>query len=95
MAEWLGTILIKGKTGQASNVGSDEAITILDLAYLVSSSFDSKPEVFIKGKPASEVDRYVPNIGKVKNELGALVRTALLYGIKKTITFNNEKIDIP
>jgi dTDP-glucose 4,6-dehydratase len=95
LAEWLWTILMKGKTGQAYNVGSDEAITIVDLAHLVSSSFDSKPEVFIKGKLASEVNRYVPDIGKVKNELGVLVRTALLYGINKTITFNNKKIKVP
>ena len=91
LAEWLWTIMIKGKTGEAYNVGSDEAITISDLAHFVSSCFETKPEVFIQGKPASEVDRYVPDIGKVKNELGVLVRTALLYGIKKAITFNKKK----
>ncbi len=95
LAEWLWTIIIKGKTGEAYNVGSDEAITISDLAHFVSSCFETKPEVFIQGKPASEVDRYVPDIGKVKNELGVLVRTALLYGIKKTITFNKKKIKVP
>ena len=51
LAEWLWTILINGKNGEAYNIGSEEAISIANLAHLVSSCFDSKPEVKILGIP--------------------------------------------
>ena len=92
LAEWLWMILTKGKTGEAYNVGSDEAITIADLAHLVSYCFDDKPEVIIKGKPDGEFDRYVPEIEKIKNELNVSEKVYLVDGIKKTILFHQEKV---
>ena len=88
LAEWLWTILLKGNTGEAYNVGSDEAITISDLAHLVSNCFDGKPEVIIKGKPNPKKDRYVPDVEKVKRDLGVSERVSLFEGIQKTIAFH-------
>ena len=88
LAKSLWTILLKGNTGEAYNVGSDEAISISDLAHLVSSCFDDKPEVIIKGKPDGEIDRYVPRVEKIKNELCVSERMTLVDGIKKTIDFH-------
>ena len=94
LAEWLLTILIKGKTGEAYNVGSNEAITIADLAHLVSSCFKTKPEVIIKGKPSGEIDMYVPDVKKAKNELCVSERVKIVDGIKRTITFHRKKIGL-
>ena len=47
LVEWLWAILINGKIGEVYNVGSEEAISIADLAHLVSSCFLVKPEVKI------------------------------------------------
>ena len=88
LAEWLWTILLKGNTGEAYNVGSDEAITISDLAHLVSNCFDGKPEVIIKGKSNPKKDRYVPRVKKIKIELGVSERVSLFEGIQKTIAFH-------
>jgi len=88
LAKSLWTILLKGNTGEAYNVGSDEAISISDLAHLVSSCFDDKPEVIIKGKPDGEIDRYVPRVEKIKNELCVSERMTLVDGIKRTIDFH-------
>ena len=49
LVEWLWAILINGKIGEAYNVGSEEAISIADLAHLVSSCFTPSPEVHILG----------------------------------------------
>lgn len=49
LVEWLWAILIKGKVGEDYNVGSEEAISIADLAHLVSSCFTPSPKVRILG----------------------------------------------
>jgi dTDP-D-glucose 4,6-dehydratase len=54
----------------------------------VSSCFDDKPEVIIKGKPDGEIDRYVPRVEKIKNELCVSERMTLVDGIKRTIDFH-------
>ncbi|HBM16404.1 MAG TPA: hypothetical protein DD381_08710 [Lentisphaeria bacterium] len=51
LINWLWSILLKGKVGEIYNVGSEEAISIADLARLVSSCFTDKPEVKILGIP--------------------------------------------
>ena len=93
LAEWLWAILLKGKTATAYNVGSDKAITLSDLAHLVRSCFDDRPDVDIKGKLGGEINRYVPGLKKIKNELGVLEKVPLLDGIKRTIAFHTKKIN--
>lgn len=52
LVDWLWTILLKGKSGEVYNVGSEEEISIADLAHLISSCFTPSPEVKILGIPA-------------------------------------------
>jgi len=91
LAEWLWTILLKGKTGQVYNVGSDEVISIKDLAYLVSDCFPHKPEVQINQKPnlTQPPLRYVPSIDRSKKELNLSVRIDLKTAIMRTIDWHN------
>ena len=91
LTEWLWTILLKGKSGEAYNVGSDEAITIKELAYKVSECFDSNPEVVIKQKlePGRAPERYVPCIKKVKSNLSLSVRKPLTQAIDETIRYHS------
>tara|TARA_B100001245_G_C22890351_1_gene428732 strand:+ start:83 stop:1030 length:948 start_codon:yes stop_codon:yes gene_type:complete len=88
LSDWLFKILLNGKSGEAYNVGSNENITIHDLAKLVSKCFNSKPQIKIIGKPSEFVDRYVPNVDKIKNDLMATQNTTLIDGIIKTIRFH-------
>lgn len=93
MAEWLLTILKKGKIGEAYNVGSDEAITMADLAHLVNRYFGNKLEVIIQGTPNAKVDRYVPKVEKIYRELSVTKKVSLADGIKRKIAFH-KKINI-
>ena len=90
LAKWLWTLLIRGKCGEAYNVGSDEAITIKELAYKVSECFDSNPEVVIKQKlePGRAPERYVPCIKKVESNLSLSVRKPLTQAIDETIRYH-------
>jgi nucleoside-diphosphate-sugar epimerase len=86
---WLWTILINGKSSRIYNVGSDESVTIKELAYLVASCFEPTSKVVITKfqKIKTPENRYVPSINRVRMELGLEVYTPLHDSIIKTIFF--------
>jgi len=86
LAKWLMTILEVGKVGEAYNVGSDQPISIADLARLVRDVLAPKKEVIINGQINSqqERNRYIPNIDKIKNQLNLSVDRSLVESIKLT-----------
>ena len=72
LARWLLALLSDGRSGEAYNVGSDQAITIGDLAHLVRDLVSPGKTVRILGKPVdnAERNRYVPDINKIGRDLG-------------------------
>lgn len=87
MAAWLWAVLLKGRSGQAYNVGAEEAITIADLAHRVAATLNIDVPVLIRHAPAQghRSSHYVPDTRKSREELGlplplplqeAIVRTA-------------------
>jgi UDP-glucuronate decarboxylase len=86
LAEWLSTLLDKGSSGEAYNVGSDQEISILDLAHLVRDIVSPKKTVRIAGNAEGNKlrSRYVPNIEKIKNELGLRQTIPLEKSIQNT-----------
>jgi len=90
LAEWLWTILLKGENGRAYNVGSDQAISILDLAYLVRECAGTNNPIQVLGTPDSKVPppRYVPSIERARKELGLDVRCPLKDAITKTLDWH-------
>jgi len=90
LADWLWTILKKGKPGAVYDVGSDEAVTIKELAELVSEAFKGKPKVEIMGTPdpSKSPERYLPDIAKAKTELRLNVAVPLREAIAKTVVYH-------
>jgi len=86
---WLLTVLAKAPAAEVYNVGSDEAISIKNLADTVSSCFSHKPAVVVRQSPSPGAlpNRYVPDVSKAKSELGLTVRVGLVSAIRKTINF--------
>lgn len=84
---WLFSIMFKGRKANAYNVGSDEEISILDLAKKIASIYKiDKIEILNKGaKSTSAPNRYVPDISKAKNELNLQIYTNLDTALYKTI----------
>ena len=78
LAAWLLFMLVKGAAGEAYNVGSDQAISIADLAVRVSQRLAPHMPVRFLGRPGAPGGRswYVPNIDKPK-ALGLSVWTDL------------------
>lgn len=89
---WLWTILFKGKNNDPYNVGSNQSISIYQLAKLISIENNSKKSNVIIESPLSNkpVLRYVPNINKAFNELNLKIYTDIENSIRKTITFNEQ-----
>ena len=86
LAEWLSKLLDKGCSGEAYNVGSDQEIAIADLAHLVRDIVSPKKNVRILGGAEENILRtsYVPNIKKIKNELGLKQTISLEQSIQNT-----------
>jgi dTDP-glucose 4,6-dehydratase len=90
---WLWTILFKGKNCEPYNVGSEEEITIKELAFKVAEIYKKLTgktvEVIIQGEPnpTKPVDRYVPSTKKAKTELGLKQTVSLDEAIEKTFKF--------
>jgi dTDP-glucose 4,6-dehydratase len=71
LARWLFIMLLKGKPGNAYNVGSDFAINITDLACKVRDLIAPEKSIYVSGISAQNNfrDRYIPSIAKARKEL--------------------------
>jgi nucleoside-diphosphate-sugar epimerase len=78
LAAWLLFLLVKGQAGEAYNVGSDQAVSVADLASRVCQRLAPHKPVRILGKAGVPGSRswYVPDIRKVQ-ALGLNVWTDL------------------
>jgi UDP-glucuronate decarboxylase len=85
LAHWLFTLLDQGCAGQAYNVGSDEVISIADLAHLVGGILAPDKPVRILGQPSPGAvrSRYVPDIRKAKSAFGLSATVSLAEAIRR------------
>jgi nucleoside-diphosphate-sugar epimerase len=85
---WLWKILINGESNSPYNVGSDESISIKDLAKKIKVVSNSAVSVKILGTPIQKehLDCYCPDISK-SSTIGTSLHTILNEAILKTIQF--------
>lgn len=95
LVEWLFAILDRGQSCRPYNVGSPDAISIKDLAYLVRDTLQSsslKPnnqtivpiEVLGQSVPGA-ANYYVPRIDRIVNELGVNVKAGICAAIRHSV----------
>lgn len=92
---WLWTILFKGKNNEIYNVGSEEAISILKLAKMISNLSNNNIEINInKGANKNSSNKYIPSIEKIKLDLGLKQNVNLKYSIQRTLSHikNNKSL---
>ena len=90
LAAWLWTILLQGQGSRAYNVGSDEDLSVLDLARRIAQPRHleiTQAEQVIPGAPPS---RYVPSIERAKQELGLRIRVPLDEAIERTLRWHQQ-----
>lgn len=95
LAEWLITILLRGQPGRAYNVGSEEAVSIAELAACVAAvmAAERPGSDFLpvtasnQPEPGAAATRYVPDCSRAAAELGLAVVTPMETAIARTLRF--------
>lgn len=87
LVEWLLALLEHGNIGQVYNVGSDKAYSIRAIAEQVKNALNSKTKIEILGNPQQfgKVSRYIPDVSKIKKDLGVAERFSFDEMIKQSI----------
>ena len=90
LARWLWTLLLEAPPGSVYNVGSEEAISIADLARLVGETLAPGKPLHIRGKadPASPRQSYVPDTSRIRAELGVEMTVPLVEAIRHVGAFH-------
>jgi nucleoside-diphosphate-sugar epimerase len=91
LAIWLWTILIRGVSCRAYNVGSESAVNIADLAKMVAGT----APVEVRGVPRLREmpDRYVPSTARARTELHLQERIDLPEAIRRTLAWHRRPAD--
>jgi len=89
---WLLTLLLDGQSGEVYNIGSDESVSILELAEKVVQLSAQPVPIHVQQKVDYSVgvpvkNYYVPSIDKIKHDLGVNILTHLDEAIIKTINY--------
>ena len=86
---WLWTLLLEGRAGETYNLGSEEAVSIADLARRTAATLGG-PGVEILGRPDPgwNPGRYVPSTAKLRRDLGLAPTVDLDEAIRRTALHN-------
>ena len=89
---WLLKILLNGKPAYPYNVGSDEAVSIKQLAEKIAATVDPSRQIEIAQKPLADVlpERYIPDVARAVKDLGLGRTYGLNEAIARTIKWNTE-----
>lgn len=88
LANWLITLLLKGRPGDAYNTGTDVAVSLGELAKQIALHCDPKSSVAIAlTGEGSRPDVYVPSIAKARRELGLDASISLASALRKTLSW--------
>lgn len=97
LAIWLWTVLLKGEHGRPYNIGSSEAVSIIQLAEAVRASLPTTSAVEIsvarKSVAGEAPARYVPSNARAANELGLIPRIPLAESIRRMIEWYADRLE--
>ena len=91
LASWLWTILARGESGRAYNVGSEEGRSIAEVARIVAEQFDPTPDVSVANAAVEENgsrNLYVPSTRRAREELGLRETVGLAEAVARTIAWH-------
>jgi len=91
LAIWLWTLLAEGQSNRAYNVGSDEGMSIAEAASLTAATLHPGLPIRIDGVPNSSapLNSYVPEIARVRDELGLVVTVPLAEALRRTAAWHS------
>ncbi len=87
LVNWIIRVLISARTGSVYNLGSDELISLSDLAREV---IKFNKELKITEEISNTSDFYVPDISKIKNDLKLKITVPVKEGVRRVIHYYKE-----
>jgi len=89
LVSWLLRLMVKGEAGDTLNIGSDQGLSIKDLAKMISEVLGNG-QISILGETdiGWNLGRYVPDVSLAKNKLGLTRTVELEEAILKTAAWN-------
>ncbi|MGJ7571738.1 NAD-dependent epimerase/dehydratase family protein [Variovorax sp. RB2P76] len=93
MARWLLTCLVHGAKGSSYNVGSNEPVTILELARTVGR-LAGNVEVRVEGRATEGLagSFYIPDTQRAQTELGLRNSVGLEDGVQRMLQWRRSKV---
>ena len=93
LAAWLWTLLFRGVPCRPYNVGSDQDLDIAGVARAVAAQVDPACAVDIARPrdPSCPAQRYVPDVSRIKGELGVRETFDLTTAIRRTISWHRAR----
>lgn len=90
LAIWLWTMLVKAPSARPYNVGSEEALSIAQVARAVVEALGVRTEIQIAGVPneAKLAERYVPSVARAREELGLSQSITVDDAIRRTAAWH-------
>jgi dTDP-glucose 4,6-dehydratase len=89
LTTWLWAMLLRAPVGSVYNVGSEEAVSIAELAQLTATLLGTAGhEVLGKPDPGWNPGRYVPATASIRHDLGVTATVPLDEAIRRTATWN-------
>jgi nucleoside-diphosphate-sugar epimerase len=94
LAVWLWSLLFRGESGRSYNVGSEEEISIENLAREIARHFEPLPKIEVARTPVpgQAPARYVPSTARARSELGLSQEVSLADAIAKTIAWHGRAV---
>jgi nucleoside-diphosphate-sugar epimerase len=94
LATWLWTILFRGQSGRLYNVGSEDHLSIRDLAEKVRSLVAPTARIEMGRQPVlgSPANLYIPSTNRARQELGLAVRIPLDDAILRTVAWHRSSV---
>ena len=93
LAIWLWTLLLRGTPGRAYNVGSEQPITMSQLAEIISSELGAQGiEILEQPRPRGAIDRYVPSTQRARAELGLREKFSLTEIVQRTAAWQRTAV---
>lgn len=92
LAEWLWTMLVRGRSLRPYNVGSERAMTIAEAAHAVAAACGGcAVDVAQRPQPGAMVDRYVPSTARARAELGLFETVPFEEALARTVAWHRTR----
>lgn len=97
MSAWLWSVLMKGRSGEAYNVGAEESVSIAQLAKRVCQILGSASQIEVRGRPQPSAmpAHYVPDCRKARSHLGLPAPLTLDEAILRTAKWHSSTLKLP